>query len=500
MVFRTILSGLIMMIGMIPAAQAAPQPSATQSVLAKGGKGGWVNVARPLTAEDLQNRLVLLDFWTYGCINCMQVIPDLKYLEDKFSEKLLVIGVHSAKFSGESGNERIAAAAKRFGLHHPVINDSDYGIWKAMGVHAWPTLILLGPDGKEISRYSGEGHRTELDRDITKAVPTLSGPVVPMAEFNAPTAAPQHLLSFPARLAYGQDKLWIADSGHNRIVAVTPADGSIALTIGSGAQGRQDGPIETAQFNHPRGLTLVGNILYVADTENHDLRAVNLETNMVTTLAGTGQRGYPLRPRATIDAVDTALASPWDIERLDNGKTLAIANAGTHQIYAYNIDEKTLSVLAGNGREALDDGPAARAALAQPSGLSLAADGTLFFADAESSSLRAVRPDGTVKTLIGTGLFDFGHIDGRYPKAQLQHAQGLAATDDRIILADTYNNALRIFDRKTKELSTLPIKDGSLNEPGDVLMVGGTLYIADTNDHQIKIVDLNTGTIKTLLE
>lgn len=468
------------------------------ALLATGGNG-WVNAARPLTAEDMQNRLTLLDFWTYGCINCMQVIPDLKYLEEQFGEKLLVIGVHSAKFSGETGNERIAAAAKRFGLEHPVINDSDYAVWKAMDVHAWPTLILLGPDGTEISRYSGEGHRAELERDMKKALKKLDGPVTPLADLLPQEETKTKLLSFPARLAFGNGLLWIADSGHNRIIAVNPESGEVKETIGTGTQGRQDGPLETAQFNHPRGLTLAGHILYVADTDNHALRAVDLEAKTVTTRAGTGQRGWQLDTKKTVKAEGETLASPWDVEFMEGGKTLAIANAGTHQIYGYDTANQTLFVLAGNGRESLYDAPAPRATLAQPSGLSLTADGTLFFVDAESSSLRALS-NNRVNTLIGTGLFDFGLVDGRYPAAQLQHAQGLAATSEHIILADTYNNVLRLYDRASGVLSTLPLKGGTLNEPGDVLIVGETVYIADTNNHAIKTIDLKTGALKTIVE
>ncbi len=461
------------------------QAKDNHALLLAGGAGGWLNVTRPVTADDMKGRVLLLDFWTYGCINCMQVIPDLEYLEHKFGDKLLVIGVHSAKFSGESGNARIESAARRFGLKHPVINDSDFAIWKSFGVRAWPSLILLGPDGKEIARYSGEGHRAELERAIEKATKTLTASSSLSGLIADDTnKAP---LSFPARLAYGNDQLWIADSGHNRILGIDPATGEIKTTIAA-----------TPAFNNPRGMTLVGHTLYIADTGNHLLRAADIETGNVTTLAGTGERGHRLRDGKAVTAVDSALASPWDVELMADGNTLAIANAGTHQIFGYDIKAKTLHLLAGNGYEAIDDGEAARAALAQPSGLSRAPDGTLFFADAESSSLRALTPNGDVKTLIGTGLFDFGHKDGRYPQAQLQHAQGLFAEKSRILIADTYNNAIRIYDRNSGELTTVKLTDGALAEPGDILRVGETLYVADTNHHALKKIDLATGETKEI--
>lgn len=409
--------------------------------LAGGGAGGWLNVTRPLRLEDMQGRLVLLDFWTYGCINCMQIVPDLTALEEQFGDKLLIIGVHSAKFEGEKENARILAAAKRFGLKHPVINDSDYAIWNAFGVRAWPTQVLLGPDGEEISRYAGEGHRAEIAADLEKALP--------------------------------------------RATAATPLVGLIA-----------GGAFATAQFNHPRGLSAAGNRLYVADTGNHRIREVDLGAWAVTTIAGTGERGsYNTSERTP--ARSAGLASPWDVELIDGGKTLAIANAGTHQILAYNIAAKTVSVLAGSGREGIDDGKAHKAALAQPSGLSASGE-SLFFVDAESSAMRVLR-NGVVKTLIGTGLFDFGLRDGVYPQAMMQHPQGLYADENRIVIADTYNNALRIYDRKAGRLSTLPLAPGTLNEPGDVVVIGDTAYVADTGAHAIRAIDLKTGAARTLL-
>ena len=483
----------------LPAHAASPRAF---NLLADGGMGGWLNVTRPLTVADMQGRIVLLDFWTYGCINCMQVVPDLKYLEDTFGDRLLIIGVHSAKFEGERGSGRILAAAQRFGLKHPVINDSDFAIWNSFGVRAWPTLILLDGTGKEIARYEGEGHKSELSNDIHSALAATPAKTAtpPIASLIAPDTN-KATLSFPARLAYAPGTFWgdvlfVADTGHDRIVGFD-LKGQQKITIGAGTPGLKDGDFSTAQFNHPRGLAVFKGDLYVADTANHALRRVDLRTQRIETLAGSGAQGHRIGA-GTLEAKSTLLASPWDIEPLSDGKTLALAMAGTHQIWAYDTGRGTIFLLAGSGREDITDGPARNAALAQPSGLSLA-DGALFFADAESSSLRALEPDGTVKTLIGTGLFDFGHVDGRYPKARLEHPQGLYAGGEKIWIADTYNNALRVYDRTTQTLSTLPLKGGTLKEPGDILLEGPHAYVADTNDHAIKEIDLNTGTIKTLV-
>lgn len=477
-------------------AGAAPEPVPnTHDLLATGGAGGWLNVTRPLTAADMKDRVILLDFWTYGCINCQNIVPDLEYLEQTYDDRLLVIGVHSAKFEAEQGNDRILAAAQRFGLKHPVINDSDYAIWKKFDIKAWPTLVLLDGTGAEISRYVGEGHRSALATAIAENLPAAAGPVTPVADIVAENTH-ENILSFPARLAYAPKTPWgdvffVADSGHNRILMFDDA-GVIKMTIGTGQRGMQDGRISEAQFNNPRGIDYFKDNLYVADTGNHALRRVNLAAGTVERVAGTGTQGYD-RNVLNKSALEVEMSSPWDIEDLEGGK-LAIAMAGLHQIWTYDIHNKTVNVTAGSGWEALEDGEASRAALAQPSGLSRTGQ-DLLFVDAESSALRILENGFRVRTLVGQGLFAFGNVDGGKESALLQHAQGLYADEDRIVVADTYNNAIRIYDRKTDILTTLPLSGGTLNEPGDVVVTGSTAWVADTNNHAIKKIDLVSGKI-----
>lgn len=474
-IFRlfTMMTGLIFTV-------LSPAQAGGFDLLSTGGSGGWLHTQRPLTTEDMQGRLVLLDFWTYGCINCMQVVPDLEYLEQTFGDKLLVIGVHSAKFKGEQGNDRILDAARRFGLKHPVINDSDYAIWKSYKIKAWPTLVLLDPDGNEIQRFIGEGHRAAIEKAITSAI----GKVTNNTSLKDIIAQSEKTgtLSYPARLAHGPDGLiFIADAGHHRIIAIDE-QGKIKHIIGSGTRGLQDGHYNQAQFNLPRGLVANGSHLYIADTNNHAIRKIDLEKRTVQTIAGNGEKGR--------------VASPWDIELTDDSNTLAVAMAGRHQLWSLNIRADKLDPLAGSGKESLIDGRQSEATLAQPSGLSSSAT-ALFFVDAESSALRVLE-NGNVKTLIGTGLFDFGHKDGVYPEALLQHPQGLAATDNILYIADTYNDAVRLYDRKAGVLSTLPLPAGSLKEPGDILLVGQKLWIADTNHHTIKVYDIESKEISEL--
>lgn len=473
------------------------------TLLASDGKGGtkgeyWINVDRPLTEHDLKDRLVLLDFWTYGCINCMQIIPDLEYLEQRFGKELLVIGVHSAKFSGEQASQRIQSAAKRFNLRHPVINDYDFRIWKAFNVRAWPTQILLGPDGEEINRYVGEGKRAAIEKDINNFLQE-NAHLIQSKEQNwslDDAKAKENLLYFPARLAFGRDMIFVADAGHNRILGFDN-NHSLSVTIGSGTEGLKDGNFKEATFNNPRGLLFMHGFLYVADTDNHALRRINLDTGQVETLSGNGKRGQTYRGK-NMNAKKTELASPWDLEDMGDGRSIAIAMAGTHQLWRYDTIENTLSLLAGSGAENIDDGAAFWSTLAQPSGLSLSGQ-NLFFVDAESSSLRTLDiQNGRITTLIGTGLFDFGLKDGTYPHAMLQHPQGLWADEEKIYIADTYNNALRMYDRKTRILSTLSLEGLSLNEPGDIVRFNNQLWITDTNHHKVHIIDQNTGSIQTI--
>ncbi len=470
---------------------AARADTALLEKLATGGTGGWVNTERPLTVDDFKGRLILLDFWTYGCINCMQVIPDLDALEKQFPQ-LLVIGVHSAKYQGEGLNDRIRKAAERFGIRHPVMNDNDYKIWDLFGAKAWPTFVLIDDQGREISRYAGEGHRKSLARDITKAIaerPDLQAAASPLVAKAEDTG----LLAFPSHITYAPQTpmgalFFVSDTAHHQIVGFD-ALGAVKIRIGSGQAALSDGDFKTASFNRPRGMTVIDNKLYVADTDNHALRLVDLAAGTVTTLAGDGQRAFKI--------ADNKLASPWDVEPLADGKVLAIAMAGTHQLGQYNIDTGKVSILAGSGKEDITDGAALKATFAQPSGLSFER-GNLYFVDAESSSLRVLTAAGQIETRIGTGLFDYGRLDGAYPKASLQHPQGVFAAGGKLYVADTYNNALRVFDESAKLLSTIKFKGAELSEPGDVLVQDGKVYITDTGHHRVVVVDLATNTAQEL--
>ena len=450
----------------------------------------------------------------------MRVIPDLKYLEDKFGDKLTVIGIHSAKFKNEGDSENIRQAILRYGIHHPVVNDADFSVWNGFGVNSWPTFVLINPKGTVQSTYTGEGNRNAIARDIDTlreqyAEKINTAPLPIALEANK---QPSSALSFPGKLAYaadfnGQPALMVSDSGHNRIMALG-LDGTVLETVGSGKAGSRNGRLEEAEFNHPQGLAYDNGKLYVADTENHQIRMINFNLGtqnfsmgaFVFTVAGTGQQGHE-RTAHNKPAQKTALASPWDVAFYPDKKHLAIAMAGTHQLWSYDIDGKTVSVMAGSGREAIDDGRYPSNSLSQPSGLSATAN-KLYFVDAETSSLRAFEK-GQIKTLIGTGLFDFGYKEGKQGAARMQHPLGLYADATGVYVADSYNHSIRRYDLNTGTLSNFaghgvrgkkdgPLAEAEFNEPNDVLLVGNKLYVADTNNNAIRVIDVISKTVSTL--
>ena len=472
-----------------------------------GGRG-WLNTDKPLSLAALKGKVVLLDFWTYGCINCIHIIPDLKKLEAKYPNQLVVIGVHSAKFENEKDTENIRRIILRYELEHPVYNDSDFAVWQSYGVRAWPTQVLIDPGGYVIGSVSGEGNYDLIDRVVAKAVDEYrkrgelnEQPLKLVLERAKVGDLP---LAFPGKIladAAG-DRLFIADSNHNRIV-ITNLDGALKDTIGTGERGSSDGEFAKANFYRPQGMALEGNTLYVADTENHLIRKIDLKERVVTTVAGTGQQSHEYFKEGAARSV--GLNSPWDLQLV--GRVLYIAMAGPHQIWKLDLDKSEVSTFAGSGREARLDGSLLEAGFAQPSGL--ASDGkTLYVADSEANIIRAVDVAARqVRTVVGGDLFEFGDVDGNGDEVRLQHPLGLLASGNKVLIADTYNHKIKELDPRQKEVTTLVgtgkpgQADGvspSFYEPGGLSIANGKLYVADTNNHAIRVVDLKTRNTTTL--
>lgn len=517
-----ILIALVSSLGATDRAQAQEKknaPMIAPGLPAPELEGGvaWLNTGKPLTLKDLRGKVVLLDFWTFCCINCIHIMPELTKLEEKYKNELVVIGIHSAKFENEKNTENIRKAILRYELRHPVVNDAERKIWTAYGCDWWPSIVVIDPEGKIVGGRAGETgfNIKEIDQTIAKVIQvhrkkkTLNETPIRFdtAKFRDQPDTP---LYFPGKVLVDTkgNRILIADSTHHRIV-VTDMDGKKIAIAGTGQPGRQDGPFDKAQFDDPQGMVIRDDIVYLADRKNNLIRRLDLKTRMVTTSAGNGKQAPVLKNIGGF-APETALNSPWDLW-LD-GNRLFVAMAGSHQIWVLKLKERIISPWAGAGGENIQDGPPATALFAQPSGL--ASDGkNLFVADCEVSAVRKVPMDGfsKVETLVGKGLFDFGDRDGpgKSPQggesdALLQHAVGVAYHNGKVYVADTYNSKIKTIDLATGMVKTFV--DGSpkegkerlLNEPMGLSVAGDWLYIADTNAHRIRMVHLKTEEIKTL--
>lgn len=441
----------------------------------------WLNVGGPLSIEQLRGKVVILDFWTYGCINCMHVLRDLKTLEQRFPGELVVVGIHSPKFTNEKSTENLKRILVRYEIEHPVASDANLAIWRRYGVQAWPTRVIIDPAGNLVGTAMGEGNL----EGFTNAIRSVIRVFDERGEINR-NPLPHDLerlrhadrpLLYPGKVLADEagNRLFVSDSNHNRIV-LTTLDGRLIETIGSGLAGDADGIFSQARFHRPQGLALDGDTLYVADTENNQVRVVDFQSRAVHTLIADG------------------LNSPWDLS-LKLG-ILIVAMSGTHQIWVVDLLHDRAYPYAGTGEEARRDGPIGEAAFAQPSGV--AVDGeTLYVADAEANAIRSVQlpPLNMVSTLAGGDLFEFGDRDDRGEAARFQHPLGIAARDGVIYVADTYNHKIRTVDQVTRKVSTLA--DG-FYEPGGLSLAGRRVFVADTNNHQIRVVDVQTGAVSTL--
>ncbi|MFB7779804.1 thioredoxin-like domain-containing protein [Streptomyces bauhiniae] len=448
------------------------------------GKGGWLNTGdQQYTLADLRGRIVILDFWTFCCINCLHVLDELRELEERHRDTVVVVGVHSPKFVHEAEHQAVVDAVERYGVEHPVLDDPELATWKQYAVRAWPTLVVIDPEGYVVAQHAGEGHAHAIERLVEEleaeheAKGTLrrgDGPYV------APEPEPT-VLRFPGKaLLLPSGNFLVSDTTRHQLVELAEDGETVVRRIGTGERGFADGSAEQASFNEPQGLALLddGSVV-VADTVNHALRRLDLASGAVTTLAGTGKQWMQGAPTSG-PAREVALSSPWDVALF--GGTVWIAMAGVHQLWTYDPKAETVQVAAGTTNEGLVDGPGAEAWFAQPSGLA-ATQERLWLADSETSALRWVDRDGSVHTAVGTGLFDFGHRDGEAGQALLQHPLGVTALPDgSVAVADTYNHALRRYDPATGEVTTLAT---DLREPSDAVLVGDDIVVVESARHRL---------------
>lgn len=484
---------------------------------------GWLNTGgRDLALADLRGRIVVLDFWTFCCINCLHVLDELRELEAEHRDVLVVVGVHSPKFVHEADPVALAAAVDRYEVHHPVLDDPELVTWSAYTARAWPTLVVIDPDGYVVAQMAGEGHAHNLSVLVRELVAeheargTLhrgDGPYVPPA----PTSG---TLRFPAKaVALPGGNLLVADAGHHGLAELAADGETLVRRIGAGERGLLDGGPDDARFSEPNGLCLVpddlrerfGYDVLVADTVNHALRGVRLSDGAVTTVAGTGDQfmvgaadnvraeAAPGADRSGLGydgpARAVRLSSPWDVVWSAELRAFVVAMAGNHTLWTF--DGARATHLAGTMNEGLLDGPAREAWFAQTSGLAVDGAGRVWLADSEVSALRYLDPaTGAVRTAVGAGLFDFGHRDGAADTALLQHPLGVAVLPDgSVAIADTYNGAVRrctvSADGTPGEVSTLAT---GLAEPSGLLVVADDeepyLLVVESSAHRLTRVPL----------
>ncbi|BBN12735.1 phosphoglycolate phosphatase [Marchantia polymorpha subsp. ruderalis] len=492
----------------------------------------WLNSPPLRLQSDLRGKLVLLDFWTYCCINCMHVLPDLAYLEKKFKgQPFTVIGVHSAKFDNEKDSNAIRNAVLRYDVTHPVVNDGEMTMWRQLGVSSWPTLALVGPTGRLVAMLAGEGHRKDLD-DLVAAALQYYGekgllndkPIPEALEKDKDSRLVASPLKFPGKLAtdLANQRLFISDSNNHRIV-VTDLEGNFIMQIGGGGgEGLRDGSFDYAAFNRPQGLTYnpSKNVLYVADTENHAVREIDFVNEKVRTLAGNGEKGSDYKGGKK--GSSQVLNSPWDVCLDSSCKVLYVAMAGQHQIWQIDPSDGLARNFSGDGYERnLNGKNGSSTSYAQPSGLSLGPDGQqMFIADSESSSVRAVDLRSGGSQLLAGGdpvfadnLFQFGDKDGFGSKALLQHPLGvLYGSDGLIYVADSYNHKIKVLEKGSQKVTSLaglgkagfkdgPASSAQLSEPAGLAQgPNGKIYVADTNNSLIRVLNVgaNPPTIETL--
>ncbi|MDX2128807.1 MAG: thioredoxin-like domain-containing protein [Chloroherpetonaceae bacterium] len=484
----------------------------------------WYNTEQPLSLKNLQGRFVLLKFWTSGCINCLHTFDEVDQLRKKFHQDLVVIGVHTGKFTYERSGFLLRNAIQKIGIDFPVVDDFKYQIWESYTIQAWPSFILIAPNGKIIGQCSGEGSYKLLNQILSRAIsywvenkkysPFDSQNEIQYGFHTNPFFSVQKKsgevisgLNYPTGLAtdHLKKRLFISDTGNHRILMIEES-GVVLNAIGGLDAGFKDGEFSEVKFRKPRGIFFdeAHDCLFIADEGNHAIRRVSLAHRKVDTIAGNGFQSVvkPVQGRAE----EIGLNSPWDIVK--KGGSLIMAMAGSHQLWEFNLDSNSLQLLAGSGREELYDTRAEHAALAQPSSLLFHKD-RLLFLDTESSALRSLELNDSadfefkgvkhVKTLIGKGLFHFGDKDGEFDDALLQHPRGLAQHHEFVYLSDTYNHKIKRLDLRLRKIETLIDNteyDLLMSEPEGIAISFPHLFIADSNHHRILCYNLETKTFR----
>jgi len=451
----------------------------------------WVNCA-PIALAKLRGRATLLYFFASSSIYCQQLSHEIKLLEAKFSNGLNVIGIHTPKFSYESESANVLKCVNRWSISHPVINDAQWRLWRMLNIQAWPTMVLLDAEGKISGVYFGDGHKAELESRINQLLNDAQMRGIASGEPPPNVKIPETngFLSFPSHVIAGVDRLYLSDTGHNRVLEMS-FEGQVTRIFGSGNPGLWDGRgIETG-FRAPTGLCLGKDQLFICDTGNHVIRRVRLTAHdQIDTIAGTGKMAAGLSDPGAARAI--SMASPtgcmWTQDKI------FVTQSGQHQIWMVDLIRNTARRIAGSGQDGFADGSAAMAAFSKPNGITLARDG-IYISDANNSAIRHISlTDFSMRTVVGEGGFEFGDADGSASTARLQHPSSVHFDSARnvIWIADSYNNKIKLYSIAKNEFKTLNV-NYKLHEPQGLTIADNALWIVNTNAHELLRLDLKTG-------
>lgn len=453
----------------------------------------WRNVSTPWTWEDLQGRVVLLVFWRAADASTIQALRDAVGLAAR-SDAAVAIGVHCPGMPGERRAETLDAALGRYGIETPVVHDEEGAMAEALGVGDLPAVILVDAEGRTVLGATGAG----LGDPLREAVDDLVASSRDLDPSPLPGRAVDErldpVIAHPSGLAVDDGRVAVADAGHDRVV-VLDRDRNVRRVIG-GTPGLEDGAFAEARLRCPHGLALDGEVLYVADTGNHAVRAIDLAEERVETVAGDGTmlRG----PHRVGQGPFEKLAWPWDL--CLHEERLHVAMAAAHQVWRVDPADGIADAYAGTGDAKVKDGSRQDAKFAQPTGI--CTDGQdLFVADALGCAIRRIEVGrGRVETLVGARIGGWGDVDGPARRARLQHPTGLAWRDGALHVADTYNHKVKRYSPAADEVVTLTGSktpgwtDGDAGEarwdmPEAVASFDEGLLVADVAGHVIREVD-----------
>lgn len=455
----------------------------------------WVNRRAPLRLAELRGHVVLLVFWNATSTSCANLLDDLHRLEKKYPGAFLLVGVHTPRYVSQQADPAVLKAVQRCRLRAPVANDGEWLAWQQYGIHAWPTTLVLDASGCVAARFVGEGCGDEIEESVVRlqeGLPPAHTRVTPDLLDNVRVASAS-ALAFPAYALATDTRLYVCDSGHHRVLECNH-DGRVLRQFGSGTPGNWDGQTAACGLQSPQGLALHDGTLYVADTGNHCVRRIRLESGEVDTVLGTGRPAYG-DVEAQGPGLKVAVNAPRAIAA--DGEILYVAAAGQHQILRVDLREQQVTTLAGDGRCAVRDGIGGQASFAQPGALAVM-PGQMLIADSGGNAIRRLRfADLALTTLAGGSAWQSGCADGIGQHARLAWPAGIAVANDRVYVADTCNDRLCTLDPYTGDLRTLRL-DSVLHEPQGLSFAAGALWVAARNDHAIVRIDPARGSCERI--